>query len=201
MAFQSAPDCASAAIQFARGAHTHINRLVFAFPGGYEQSSIDDLAEALDLAVHDHWKALIGAHMTYTSVHVRGLADPIDLESINADHTGVCTISGGAMPANVTFAIKFTTGAIGRSARGRMYIIGAVTSQLSGDTNAYSSTAIADWLAAIEATRVAASVVGWQHGVLSRFHDGAARALAVHRAVTGYSNTNVVMDSQRGRLP
>lgn len=198
--FQSAPECAGVNIVFVKGTVGMVNHFVFAFPGGYEQSSLNELTEALNGAVHTNWKPLISAAIVYARVSARGLQSLIDLESTNSFNTGACGQAGAGMPNNVSWAIKFRTGATGRSARGRMYVIGltdqTVDSAKAGVTAAHGAA----WLAALEATRVAAATAGWQHVVLSRRTNGALRPTATHRAITEYAFTNLLLDSQRGRL-
>lgn len=201
MAFQSAVQCASAAITFHRGSHQHINRLVFNSAVPYDQTMIDDLADALDTAVTTSWLPLIGNTLTYDFVHVRGLEFVNDLESINANGTGLGLVSSPLLPANDTFVIKFSTGFIGRSARGRMYTVGMCEAQLQGDTNAVTTSYANGWVAAMQATALDVQAAGWLHVVLSRFANGAPRTTAQKLAVTNYSYTNLVVDSQRGRLP
>lgn len=202
MAFQSVPDCASAVFNYTSSNVSVINRLTFAKAGGYDQDAIDALATALDLWWAVRIKPLQGAHVTYVNTTVKGLADPIDLYSVKNDNTGPGTHSGNAMPNNVTWAIRFTTGAIGRSARGRYYVVGLTSSDITESTQSVTVSPANAWIDAFSNyLPPAVGAVGWQHVIVSRFTNNAERLTGVYRAVTGYGYFDTVLDSQRGRLP
>jgi len=202
MAFQSVPDCVSATFVFNEASTEIVNRLTFAKAGGYDQSAVDDLCAALDQYWATYWRPLQTAALSYINAVVKGLENQIDFFSVNNANTGPGTRSGTQLPNNVTWAIRFTTGAIGRSARGRMYVCGLVAGDVNEATNSVTTTAANNWLAALE-THLGTAVggLGWQHVIVSRFHDNAERATGVYRQVTGYGYHDLVLDSQRGRLP
>ena len=201
MAFQSVPDCAAAAISFTQAGKQMINRLTFAKAGGYDQTDIDNLAAAVDTVVGTTWLPLVNGSCHYDGVEVKGLADIVDLLAVNADSAGFGTASGNALPNNVTWAVRFTTGATGRSARGRMYVIGLPDAQVGATTSLVDVTFAGQWVSAILALGDAAALDGWLACVVSRFTGGAERTTGTYRIITTVSFFNRLSDSQRGRLP
>jgi len=199
--FQSVPDCASATFTFVASGVEVVNRLTFARPGGYDQSAIDDLAAACDGAVASDWLNQINNATTYLGVTVKGLADIIDLFAFNNDNAGVGAATGNQQPNNVTWAIRFTTGATGRSARGRMFVIGLPANRIDVATQSILTTYANNWVDTVVNTEAAAAAAGWFHCIVSRFTEGAERDTGVYRLVTGVGYHDQLLDSQRGRLP
>lgn len=201
MSFQSVPDCASAAIHFTQAGKDIINRLTFAKAGGYDQTDIDALAARVDATVASDWLTQIVSTCAYTGTEVKGLADLIDLSAINLDGAAAGAHNGNPLPNNVTLAMRFTTGATGRSARGRMFIVGLPDNKLDSSTDIVDNTFASAWLDAVSAMQDAAALDGWLHCVVSRFTGGSPRTTGVYRLVTAVSYFNRFSDSQRGRLP
>lgn len=202
MAFQSAPDCASATVVFNKSSVEVVNRLTFAHAGGYDQTAIDNLAAIVDNWVHTHWKVMMSSAVTYVTTTVKGLENEVDLFAVNAAHTGACTHGGAVLPNNVTWAIRFTTGAIGRTARGRMFVIGLSDSEVNEPTQSMTLTEANNWIAVFDPNLgTALSGSGWAHVIVSRQLNLVKRTTATYRAVTGYGYHDLILDSQRGRLP
>lgn len=201
MAFQSVPDVAQATFHFVSSGVEMVNVLNFARPGGYDQAAIDDLALEMDTAVNGQWLDQICNAVDYTGVTVKGLADIIDLFAINADSAGPGTATGNQQPNNVTWAMRFTTGATGRSARGRMFVVGLPANRIDVPTQTILTTYANNWVTAIDTTRLAAAGAGWTFCIVSRFTEGAPRDTGVYRVVTGIGYHDQILDSQRGRLP
>lgn len=200
MAFQSVPNTAVAEVlQSYPNSGIIQNNLYFEFPGGYDQDALQDLADS----VAGFWGDFIQPHFSVSStlvgVHVRGLENELDLE---ADADMVATIpgecgTGGIMPGNVALALKFTTGYVGRSARGRIYLGGWCEGNVVVNTiNDTPSNAIRDAFRDDLSARVSPAF----HVIVSRFHNGAPRSTAMTLPVTGYSYTDKRVDSQRRRL-
>lgn len=107
-------------------------------------------------------------------------------------------VATAAAPNNVTLVTKLITANRGRSFRGRIYHVGMVNSQISGNTGTSAfRTALA---AAYNALLVPAAFGGAELVIASRFSNGAPRATGVATTVTGVS-INQTLDSQRRRLP
>jgi len=200
MAFQSAPDCAEAVIRCTYGGKEVVNVLNFFFDGGYNQTNIDALAALVDQDVADFYLDALSANVTYVETFVRGLTDETDLSASNGTGTGVGAVGGGSYPANASACISLGTGFTGRSNRGRFYALPTGTSNGLG-VNTVSTTYLGQLVDFLEAVQGDAVAAGWDLIILSRFHDGAKRAVATKQFVTSITARNTVLDSQRGRLP
>lgn len=102
------------------------------------------------------------------------------------------------LPNNDTLAISFRTGVAGRSFRGRNYIIGLTTAQVT--RNIVNPDVLSILLAAYEALPTAVSP-DWAHVVVSRKSGGLWRTEGVATPVASYVVTDNIVDSQRRRLP
>lgn len=111
----------------------------------------------------------------------------------------VGTVNTPALPANVTWCLKFLTGRAGRSYRGRTYWVGLGEGQVAGDFITQGvATAINGYFGA-----------PWQevqednecdHVVVSRYHNKAPRVIAEVTSVTLVTYTDLRVDTQRRRL-
>jgi len=109
------------------------------------------------------------------------------------------TAIGTSYPGGTTFAIKFSGGLSGRSARGRMYWIQLHTAQISGDQVTSADAAaivaiVANFFDDVE------TATGLTHVTTSYCHDGAWRTTANNVPVLNYIATDTNVDSQRKRL-
>lgn len=201
MPFQSAPDCAEAVIQATVSSSPMNNVLNFRKPGGYVQADIDNLADAVDSCVATYYRPFMAAGTTYVQTLVRGLTSAIDLTATNATGAGAGSHSGSVeMPSNTTLCIKLGTGLTGRSARGRFYSFPGTEACMAAQdlfTSAYGNGIVA-FLTAVQA---AAGAFNWDFVVLSRFTLGAKRTTAISNPITSIAYRNLIVDSQRGRLP
>lgn len=117
------------------------------------------------------------------------------------DTTGlpiVGTGASGAVPNNVSVAIKLITANRGRSFRGRVFHIGLVNSVVTNNTVALATrTSLRNaWLAALT---LGTSPI-WTLAVGSRYTNNAPRVTGLATEVTDIS-VNAIVDSQRRRLP
>jgi len=107
--------------------------------------------------------------------------------------SNVGTVVGDALPANCSLAVKLTTGVVGRSRRGRIFITGLSDASATGSV--LTATAASQIQSLVNGIFLyhgpAACPVNWV--VASR------KDLALY-TITG-SSFNTVMDSQRRRLP
>lgn len=106
-----------------------------------------------------------------------------------------------SLPNNVSWAVKFNTVGRGRSSRGRNFFVGLVESHV--DQNEVSATHAA---AIVDAYQELFTVLGdmtdpWTWVVYSRYTAGNERATGLAQAVTSVSPTDLIIDSQRRRLP
>lgn len=108
------------------------------------------------------------------------------------------TAASPVLPANVTFAIKASTGIAGRSFRGRTFWIGIPESAVTGDL--LDAAWAGFFIAGMEALQAALLANGWVHVVVSRYSNKAPRVAAVVTDIIGYSATDNIIDTQRRRL-
>jgi hypothetical protein len=200
MAFQSAPDVASAEILYTLQNGVIAENVLYFRNSGYDQAAVDDLAEAVDGWMATYGLDILSIAYLYNFVHVKGLQDIVDVEAINNTNAGAGTGAAGFLPNETSLALSFRTGFTGRSARGRVYLMPPGEADMS-DLNHITTTYRNAVQTAYENLGVQAAVAGWQHVVLSRISGGAPRVTATNLAVTDYIVTDLTLDSQRGRKP
>lgn len=200
MAFQSAPECAEAVLNFATAGKNMANVMNFWKPLGYDAAGLQDLADAIDGEVGDSYLATISSGTTYFDTAVRGLELENDLVRTANAEAGVGTASGSALNSNASLCVTLRTDFTGRSARGRFYAMPTtVTNTTAADH--YSSgyaDAVQGFLGDVQAAAFAA---GWILVVLSRWSNKVKRTEAIHFTVTDIAYRNLLADSQRNRLP
>ena len=111
------------------------------------------------------------------------------------------TRTGKALPANATWALKADIGERGKGRNGRTFFIGLDSAQV--DNNALVPTYADANLAAQNAllTAVETAVPGAVLGVLHTRANGAPLEPATFSSIVNYVYTDLVLDSQRDRLP
>lgn len=200
MAFQPATGCAEASIQLTLNGRPLSYRLTFeALLGTYDQTAIDALSDGVDDWFNDEMKALHAADCVYERTAVRGLESVVDLQSINDDSQGACSVASNPIPVNAALVVKFTTGFTGRSARGRVYMTAITNGQLSTNENFVNTTYATDVVAAWEALDSYVNTF-WKHVVISRQINGVVRTSGYPYTITGYSLTDSRLDTRRKRL-
>lgn len=109
-------------------------------------------------------------------------------------------IATSCLPGNVAWAVKLLTGLTGRSYRGRSFFIGLAESSVSGNyIGQTTADAIVD--AWVELKDVILPNLSAELVVVSRYTGGEPRVAGVATPVTTISYTDLVVDSQRRRLP
>jgi len=199
MAFQSVPDTAIIEFRADLFGENIENTVYVDYTGGYDQTDLDNTAEIAADAWASYMLPQLGGDYIFREVYVKGLENMIDLESLDATHSGEPgTQEGSSVTGNVSFVIKFQTGHTGRSARGRNYVGGLPYSV--GQGNTVNSTYADDLVAAYISIMTALNAGGARHVVVSRFSAGAKRSTGLTLPVTIISYTDLNLDSQRGRL-
>lgn len=108
-------------------------------------------------------------------------------------------VADESLPANVAACVSFRTTARGRSNRGRNYVPGIPSNQVSINTMAQGfADSLADAYLLLQGVGVANGAT-WV--VASRFSNGAPRVGMAVRAITSVVVTDLTVDSQRRRLP
>jgi len=203
MAFQSVPETAEINHIFSLNAQIVQNTHYAKRPGGYGLADLQNLADAIDGVFLTTFVNDMPPEAIYLRTEVRGLELENDQIATAFVGTGAGTDPNSALPNNVTFAIKKLSGLTGRSARGRVFWIGIPRNKLSGVNEnlldaAYAALIVED----IEFVRTTIEgLAGWDAVLVSRFTGGAARDTGVTFPWITTSNTDLIVDTHRGRLP
>lgn len=200
MAFQSVKETAEIIIEYDQNAELIINTFYGLKPGGYDLTTLGQLANSIDAAVGASWLPIQAIDAAYVRTVVRGLEFENDDETQDADNAGPGLATGGSLPNNVTLSVKKSSGKTGRSARGRIYWMGLPRTALSLNENIVVTADAAAIQVAVEAIRTATAVLGWQPVLVSRFANGAKRALGKTFPWVATVLVNNDIDSQRRRL-
>lgn len=171
--------------------------------GGYGQADIQALADKIDLVFPTTFVTEHPAEAIYVRTEVRGLADPNDIVAEQGLSNGPGTHPSVALPNNVTFSIKKTSGLTGRTARGRTFWIGVPTNILqAANENLVTGVWAAGVVADVDWIRTQIATVGlWEPVLVSRFLDKVKRPTGVTFPWTGTSNIDLQVDTHRGRMP
>lgn len=126
MAFTPVIDCVQARVQWLADSGTFAENVFYHATSGVPTET--DMTE-IGLAWHDwlfdHWASLLCNTWEITSINLRAMNEA---EGINMLYDTGFPITGGvedeAVPAQVCFTTTWSTGLVGRSARGRSYWLG-----------------------------------------------------------------------------
>lgn len=198
--FQPVPLAAEVQIRFSVGGQQVENTFNFVSTFGWGQDELDALTHAVDGWVHDTLIPSLGTNMLYTETYARGLREPIEFESVNSFSAGAGTGGACTKPNNVAFAISRRTGRTGRSARGRVFLVGIPDSYYLDD-NHLTTLAASGFANGLEDLDAACLAVGWTEVVVSRVQAGVRLATALTYPVTQWEAVDTIVDSQRRRLP
>lgn len=146
-------------------------------------------------------KALISDNITLNRVMVTDLhqENGVSVE-IPVTTNNIGTHTGNPLPANVTLAVKWTTGFTGRSFRGRTYHIGLTDTMRTGNYVNSSDLALLQAYYAELMDTVTGLAYDVHLAVVSYRHNKVARAAGLPTVITGVSIEHT-LDSQRRRLP
>ena len=200
MAFIPAPNTAMVEILYTQDNQMLENTLYFEGVAPWTELTLTQLATAINGWWVDEMQAL-----TSNTVTLRG-TKATSLESETAPSVEVppaVTTTGSSaeqpLPNNVTIAIKFGSASRGRSGRGRNYIVGLTENVVAGNQ---LDAAVADlYLAAYGALSDITVPNDAQQVIVSRFTDNAPRVTALTSPVTSRTFADLIVDSQRRRLP
>jgi hypothetical protein len=109
------------------------------------------------------------------------------------------TNASDVLPNNVAFVIKFLTTGRGRSARGRNYFPAIPRDQVTENT--LESTYVDGVVTAYQNFLVPSLDIDASLVVVSHFTGGAPRSAGLAQPVTAITFTDLILDSQRRRLP
>lgn len=132
--------------------------------------------------------------------HARDLTTAIGFTS-DVPMSGTGGVSGEAAPNNCTMAVSFRTSLSGRSNRGRNYVPCLTNSQVTGNNiDTTWAQSVVDAYAQL-LFGGGALPAGWVWVVVSRFTGGLPRVAGTFQEVFSVLVTDLVVDSQRRRLP
>lgn len=201
LAFIPVPNTALVQLVFDVGVNSVENTLYFntTAVGGWTESALEDLANVVST-----WWELEMAPFAASTVNLREV-NATDLSVINSWFASTSPTATGEkltaiMPGNVTLAVSFRTGKIGRAYRGRNYVVGLTEDVITIDT-VNSATVSGLALAYADLPDMVFSVnenASWV--VVSRFIGNAPRLQGVTTPVTSIVIVDDTVDSQRRRL-
>ncbi len=203
MVFQAVPETAQVDIVFQQNGVIMQNSFYGRHPGGYSLANLQALADDIDTAVPVLWLPRMSLACTYLRTDVRGLADEYDLIATQDAGSAVGDDAVEPLPNNVAFSIKKTSGFTGRGARGRTYWCSIPRDKHGGtDENTLDGTYAAALVTAVGGIRTNIDSTGsWNPVLVSRFLNKVKRAQGETFPWTGEMFVNLVLDTQRGRLP
>jgi len=203
MAFQAVPDTAEIDHIFTLGGVTVQNVHYAERAGGYTQSDLQDVADAIDTVFAITYVTEVCDDVAYVKTEVRGLAFENDLVVEQNAGAGVGTHVGNSFPNNVTIAIKKLSGLSGRSARGRSFWIGVPRNEtIFDDENRLEPVYVTQIVDDIQAVRnLISGLAGWNAVLVSRFTGGSKRPAGVTFDWADTVATDNRLDTQRARLP
>ncbi len=173
--------------------------LTFAFTktGGYIGTDLQDLADEIAGWLVSDLAPIQNAGVTWVNVKATDLTtetSPVVNSTAGLPVNG--GVSTGAVTNQVALVVSFKTALRGRSYRGRNYIMGVPTADLSTTTE---YTAAAANVFASKYLDLVTTLVppGNVHVILSRFNNGVRRTIGVATAVTEYIGKTPVATQRR----
>lgn len=199
MAFQSVPDTFEAVVVAVFG----LSRMQMTFyartaTAPYNQATAQALADDIDAWAVTGLRPNISNQVVYDHVEVRGLEFENDVFAMASAGAGAGGIGTPSLPTNVAFAVKRSSALTGRSARGRVYWFGLSEADVGG--NGLSQVRGDAIVAALEDMNAAIVILGLTPVIVSRFSNLQPRPTGVTFDITGWSYTDLVVDTQRKRL-
>lgn len=200
MPFVPAVNTAQVSIRYLYQGQRAENTVYFEMIGGVTEAKMEALAEAIGgKLIADHLPNLPNS-LILSEIYVVDLTTET---SPAITETGGMPAPGGlstpALPNNVTLTVSFRTNGRGRSSRGRNYLMGLTEPLVVGNTVDAAFTGV--WVPFYTYLLTLDEPDGFIWSVVSRFEDGAPRATALVQPVTGVVVVDMVVDSQRRRLP
>lgn len=202
MAFQAVVNAASIEVIYTLNNVTVENVFYAHAPLGYVLLDLQQLAGSVDGSVGAAWLNEQVVEAVYLRTEVRGLTLENDITATDNTSTGPGTDVSGALPNNVTFSIKKTSGQTGRSARGRSYWIGIPAGKLvAADENLLLTAYVSALVANLEVVRTGIQALpNWDAVLVSRFAGGVKRSVGKTFPWVGNVAVDERIDTQRTRL-
>lgn len=168
---------------------------------GLSSENMQQLADVVDEFWGLTMLPLLGNNYCYVRTVTRSLEDA---DGITQEASGSAGCGGGegtGLHNNVTFSLKRSGDIMGRSARGRIYLPGLQEEFLT-DANHVNADNADAWVAALNAFILSSAAdTDFTHVTWSKFSDNAPRETGFPFTILRYSYVDLVLDSQRRRLP
>jgi hypothetical protein len=199
MAFIPIPNAIKASLEFTYGGQTIVLTLGWVKASAVQHNDLEDLAGALSDWMDSDLDLNMNSGVSLFNINATDQSsesgESYDL-AISPNLPG--TLNTGGQPANVAAVCTFRTPLRGRSYRGRAYLGGLDSSQISNATRltTNAASAIVNAFSGLVDVGTPLSLV---HAVFSRFHNGTPRTVGVATEVTQYT-IDTAIDSQRRRL-
>lgn len=213
MPFQPVPDAASVTMTFTMNDGETAQNIFHVVKGS--AWGADELARLADQFVTwyegaEDFPHPYSEHMSENSHLTAVLARALDAEGApEGTPTLAIPTTGGAdgttqLQNGLTFTITHRTGLAGRSFRGRTYVPCLSTNSVfEVGANAIKPTYAADLVASFRQLRDLLNLADatWHLAVVSRYHNGVARAAGVSTPVVDFGYSDIYLDFQRRRAP
>jgi len=201
MPFIPVPDVAQVRLEGRLDGQQTINDLYFRHTTGpIAAADLQGLASSIATWWVSNMVTLLNEAFSSVVVHARDLTAAI---GFTADQGAPATggTAGEAAPNNCTMAVSFRTSLSGRSNRGRNYIPCLTNSEVNGNNiDPTFATSIVDAYALL-LFGGGSLPAGWVWVIVSRQSAGVPRVVGTFQEVFSVLVTDLVVDSQRRRLP
>lgn len=200
MAYQPAPNTMQANVRYSLDGQQVENVLHFEQATTPTTSDCAALANVVENWAYTSYLDVVSSSLSLTEVYVRSLNTAAAPEATDNTHSGATgNIATPALPNNVTWAVKFLTGLTGRSYRGRAYCLGLGESMCLGSsiTLSFATDIVTAW----EQLITDALGADFTPVVLSRVQNHVVLPNAIGAPILTVGYTDLVLDSQRRRLP
>lgn len=160
---------------------------------------LTDLAGTLVNWFDTQLQPLVSDHTSLVNVKCRDMTTDSGLGIEFTTDLPLTGTGGGPLPGNVTLAVKWTSGLIGRNFRGRTYLIGLPSGAITTNQNACNAASLAEFVDAF--TELITDITDGDRTfvVASFYHALAPRVEAVLTPIIACT-INSKLDSQRRRL-
>lgn len=165
----------------------------------WEFGTMEDLSVAIEDWLVANLMPILNQNLIAKSVYITRQASATDIFH-ERDFGGITGgVLGEGLPSNVACSVKFSSGVMGRSFRGRNFVGGLSDSDVDGTV--MDAAFVTDLVAAygLLPTTVTAMVAA-NHIVCSHYTNGAPRATAVTVPVVGYLVRKTKCNTMRTRV-
>lgn len=200
MAFIPVENVAQFDIRYALDSQQVENTIYCERLAGWDATALLDAATIIRVNLVDVITALMTPLIVWRSILCTDLT-AFDGTQVEYFGTGEVpgTSTGSHMPNNVAWVVKFITETRGRSFRGRNYIPGLTGESI--EDNLMSTESADTIVTAYQDTFDDLDAAAYIPVVVSRYHLNAPRVAGVATPISSVTYTDLVVDSQRRRLP